>query len=61
MAKYTFIMEDNEHNFMGAESNKVEYNIVTANDVTHMDLSYHFRQFLEGCGYVFSDDYTIEL
>lgn len=61
MTKYTFIMQDDDYNFMGANGNKVEYNIDCVDEITHVELAYHFRQFLEGCGYVFPQDFEMEL
>ena len=60
--KYTFIMEDDAlQGYNGAVGSEVVYTVNMQEFHTHMDLTAHFQQFLEGCGYKFSDDYTIEL
>ena len=57
MTKYTFIMEDDSlQGFNGASSNEVVYTVNMQDFHTHVDLAAHFRQFLEGCGYRFSED-----
>lgn len=57
MRTYTFVMqEDDEHEFMGATNGLASYTIETVDGITHDELVYHFRQFLQSCGYVFPVD-----
>lgn len=62
MTKYTFIMEDDDlQGYNSASSNEVVYTVKMDDFHTHVDLAAHFRQFLEGCGYRFSEDFELVL
>lgn len=61
MRIYTFTMQDQDlQQFEGATNQQVSISF-TGSDATVDNLLYHFKTFLQACGYCFNFDDTFEI